>query len=260
MIDEEKVIFDNQAGERLTGILSMVNDQAPIVIIAHGLGSSKDGGTYLGLQHGLNTHGISTFRFDFYGHGESEGKFENITLSEGVADVEAAYQYLNNKFKHIPIALCGSSFGGSAAFYAAANLDVTSIALICPNLYYAKNRKRRLKSAGMKAWKEKGFAPFVTYAGQKRKLAYTFFEDLKNFNPEKVKVKRLAFFHGEKDAIVPFSDSEKLAKHFRAKLKKYKGAGHNFDAQGEKDALIHDVVAHFIDILGTDEEHAHRLY
>jgi predicted alpha/beta-fold hydrolase len=113
MIHEEKSIFSNQQGEELVGLLSMPNDHAPIVIIAHGLGSSKDGSVYLGLQHGLNAHGIGSFRFDFFGHGESSGKFQDITLSEGVANVEAAFQYLHGRFKHVPICLCGSSFGGS---------------------------------------------------------------------------------------------------------------------------------------------------
>jgi alpha/beta superfamily hydrolase len=129
MIHEEKSIFSNQQGEELVGLLSMPNDHAPIVIIAHGLGSSKDGSVYLGLQHGLNAHGIGSFRFDFFGHGESSGKFQDITLSEGVANVEAAFQYLHGRFKHVPICLLWFQFWRGRAHTMPQQLSVLPVLL-----------------------------------------------------------------------------------------------------------------------------------
>jgi len=76
---KEKLFFKNSKGNKLCGILSSVNKDR-IIILCHGFSSNKDTQTFPILEKIFNKN-ISTFRFDFYGHGESEGKFEDITVS-----------------------------------------------------------------------------------------------------------------------------------------------------------------------------------
>jgi len=86
---KDKVFFKNSRGNRLCGILSDPTEDKsnPIIILCHGFSSSKNGRTYQALESKLNTEEISIFRFDFFGHGESYGLFEDITTSEAVDDV-----------------------------------------------------------------------------------------------------------------------------------------------------------------------------
>ncbi|MFQ5721848.1 MAG: serine aminopeptidase domain-containing protein, partial [Candidatus Aminicenantales bacterium] len=81
---KKKLFFKNSQGLKLCGILSNPTSQKDklIVILCHGFLRSKEGRTYISLEEILNQAGISTFRFDFFGHGQSEGKFEEITSSE----------------------------------------------------------------------------------------------------------------------------------------------------------------------------------
>ena len=86
---KEKIFFKNSSGTELCGILSSPfskkNDS--VIILCHGFTTSKDGRTNTELEKKLNGNGLSTFRFDFFGHGESGGNFEDITVSEAVDEV-----------------------------------------------------------------------------------------------------------------------------------------------------------------------------
>ena len=93
---KKKIFFKNSKGSKLCGILSNPTSQKEksIIILCHGFSTSKEGRTYVRLEQILNGSGISTFRFDFFGHGESEGKFEEITTSEAVDDIQNAIRFL----------------------------------------------------------------------------------------------------------------------------------------------------------------------
>src|SRR3989344_1347443 len=111
----EKLFFNNAKGNKLCGILSNTGcEKDKIVILCHGFSSSKDSRTYVELEKIFNNKGLAIFRFDFYGHGESEGKFEDITLSEAAHDIEQAFSFLWKK-GYKKIYLVGSSFGGAAS-------------------------------------------------------------------------------------------------------------------------------------------------
>jgi alpha/beta superfamily hydrolase len=68
-----------------------------VIILCHGFTTSKDSSTNIELEQKLNSKNIATLRFDFFGHGESEGDFKNITISEAVDDILNAIKYLKNE-------------------------------------------------------------------------------------------------------------------------------------------------------------------
>jgi uncharacterized protein len=61
--------------------------------------------------------GIASLRFDFYGSGESEGEFLEMTLESEIADALAAVQFLRRQRGIDPrrVALVGLSLGGAIA-------------------------------------------------------------------------------------------------------------------------------------------------
>ncbi|XWS26688.1 hypothetical protein CRYUN_Cryun26dG0051700 [Craigia yunnanensis] len=74
VIEQKRVIIPNKHGEKLVGLLHETGSKE-IVILCHGFRSSKDYNTMVNLAAALEKEGISVFRFDFAGSGESEGSF-----------------------------------------------------------------------------------------------------------------------------------------------------------------------------------------
>lgn len=74
------------------------------------------------LAEWANTNDRAFLRFDYGGHGESDGRFADFTLSDWLADALAAVERLCER----PPILVGSSMGGWIALLAARRLAGTS--------------------------------------------------------------------------------------------------------------------------------------
>jgi uncharacterized protein len=178
---EKNITFSNSKGDKLSGVLAVANDDpnTPTVILAHGFTSNKNGSSkeISGL---LNKLGINALRFDFYGHGESEGKFEDITLSEGTDDVLQAIKLVKSR-GFTKIGLFGTSFGGSCCIMAASKIkDLWLLALRSPvSDYYLKELIQKSKQE-LNDWKENGYRMYRKADGKELRLNYSFFEDMKN--------------------------------------------------------------------------------
>lgn len=137
----EIIIFRNKEGEKLSGILSEASKDK-IVILCHGFTSSKDSSTYTTLEKEINNLGISTFRFDFSGHGESEGDIKELTIRKGVEEIKETIKICKDKnFKEI--ILLGSSRGGVCALRAAENQKLIKLLiLIAPGSEHENYQER----------------------------------------------------------------------------------------------------------------------
>ena len=56
---------------------------------------NRDRGTTCTIGHQLPTENIASIRFDFNGHGESEGRFEDMTVPNEIEDAKCVYQYVS---------------------------------------------------------------------------------------------------------------------------------------------------------------------
>ena len=125
----KKVSFKNNEIE-LVGIISVPEKKDSIIILCHGYGSNKDTDKYKLIEKEFSEKGISTFRFDFHGCGESKGKFDfNIqtALLNNVTDLQAAINFLEAEYKISKIGLIGSSLGGSTSLMLADDSRVKAI-------------------------------------------------------------------------------------------------------------------------------------
>jgi alpha-beta hydrolase superfamily lysophospholipase len=114
-----KETFEHK-GLKLAGVWHEAGSEgAPAAVISHGFAGSKDSEKWKRVCEGLAAAGISAFRFDHSGIGESEGKFEDIALTGRAAELVAAAKFIAGRFGACGIALIGSSFGGLTALAAA---------------------------------------------------------------------------------------------------------------------------------------------
>lgn len=117
----EKVYFTNKKGHRLAGLLfQAAKKDRPVVIVCHGFTGSKEGrGSAVEMAVLLQKKGFSTLLFDFAGCGESQGRFEELTLSGHIDDLTCALDFCLEKGLG-PAVTLGRSFGGTTAICQAA--------------------------------------------------------------------------------------------------------------------------------------------
>ncbi|MCK4816360.1 alpha/beta fold hydrolase, partial [bacterium] len=126
---EEVVNFKNE-GQTLVGIMTFpgkIQKPLPAVVLLHGFTSNKNEDSIVGTGVGMFHHtamrlskaGYITLRFDFRGHGESDGDFEDLTISNLISDTLAAIDFIANQKGVNPdrIGLVGQSLGGLIAAY-----------------------------------------------------------------------------------------------------------------------------------------------
>ena len=108
--------------------------KCPMVVFCHGFGGRKEGPLFELIADSLQKHGIASIRFDFNGHGESEGKFEDMTVPNEINDAKKVIAYVRSMPDVSKIALVGHSQGGVVAAMVAGELldEISAVALMAP--------------------------------------------------------------------------------------------------------------------------------
>ena len=97
--------------------------KCPMVIICHGFGGRKEGPLNELIADTLQSHGIASIRFDFNGHGDSEGEFKDMTVPNEIEDAKKVVEYVRNLKYVSELAIIGHSQGGVVAAMTAGQLS-----------------------------------------------------------------------------------------------------------------------------------------
>ena len=97
-------------------------DRCPMVILMHGIFSSKDFNPMPSLAKALARAGIASIRFDFDGHGKSEGRMQDMTIEKEIADAMVIWEYAKSLPFVTRIGFLGHSQGGVIASMTAGRL------------------------------------------------------------------------------------------------------------------------------------------
>ncbi len=138
-VKESPVVFENE-GMQIVGMLHKPNssENPPSVVFYHGCTGSKLEANWLfvKLARALAEKGIMVLRFDFRHSGESEGNFENMTLSGEISDGFKSVEYLISECDadSSRVGLLGLSMGGVVGAIIAGSLGerIKSCVLINP--------------------------------------------------------------------------------------------------------------------------------
>ena len=122
----EVVYVDGDHG-RLKGLIQkpelQQGEKCPMVVFCHGFNGTKDGPLFELVADTLQAHGIASIRFDFNGHGESEGEFKDMTVPNEIIDAKKVVEYVRDLSYVSDLAIVGHSQGGVVASMTAGELS-----------------------------------------------------------------------------------------------------------------------------------------
>ena len=82
-------------------------------VLVHGGGVTRgEGGFFMRLAAGLADAGVASLRFDLRGHGESDGRQEELTLATILNDIRVSLAYVSDATGARRTSLLGASASG----------------------------------------------------------------------------------------------------------------------------------------------------
>lgn len=241
----EKFEIINHDGLRLSALLCKAavhksvsqQQRSPLVVVCHGFtGSKEGGGRALEMGEALAARGFCCLLFDFAGCGESEGRWEEISLSGHVRDLAAVVQWCRESGFNT-IILNGRSFGGAAALcYASSDRTVAGV---CTWAVPARPVELFSKFAGGKVQGPAG--ELVKLAAEEGTLCLrkSFFYDLERHDlrhcAARLAPRPLLVLHGTADEVVLPEEAYLIAAAAAEpkELLMVEGADHRFSAHLE---------------------------
>jgi uncharacterized protein len=243
---EQSLTFRDSAGHRISGILAEPDTPTDrLVVLCHGFLSNKNSTTNKTLTCLLLEQGIATFRFDFFGQGDSEGPFEQITLTTAIDQARSALELVAKK-AYRRLGLMGSSFGGLVAVLVAARK--------CPVADFPETLRLEFGDDRMAHWKQCNEIPNVAGGPQRVPLRYHLYEDCLTYDAykaaESIQTPTL-IVQGSCDELVPLHQSRRLIDAIRGdtRLEVLTGADHGFTKGTDFRRMTMMIAEWFIDYL-----------
>lgn len=107
----------NPAGERLDVSFHGGDKLGALVVLGHGVTGNKDRPLIIAIAKGLAEKGWPCLRFSFAGNGDSEGRFEDSTITKEIEDLKTVLRTVPQEKR---IAYIGHSMGGAVGVLTAA--------------------------------------------------------------------------------------------------------------------------------------------
>ena len=109
-------------------------ERCDLVVFCHGLNADKNFMLLRMMEEGARSEGFATLAFDFNGHGESEGRFSEMTIPNEIEDLEQVLAYAQDLRFVRNIALVGHSQGAVVAAMVAGKHpeDIKAVVTLAP--------------------------------------------------------------------------------------------------------------------------------
>lgn len=206
---ERGVEFANSKNKTLRGMLHLppaAKQPVPAVVLFHGFTGDRMESHWIFVKcsRALAAAGIASLRFDFYGSGESDGEFREMSLRGEIADGKVAVAFLRGQAGIDPerVGLLGLSLGGAVAATLAHSVRAKVVAL-----WRALAHTARLRDLAKQSAKK--------IPGKPGALEYNAREIPRGFAEDVLKVEPLRYLarfkgptlivHPEKDEAIPVS-------------------------------------------------------
>ena len=117
----------------------------PLVILCHGFNADKEYPVLKILADELEARGVASIRFDFNGHGKSDGEFQDMTIVNEIVDAKKVYAYARALPNVTKISIAGHSQGGVVSSMIAGELGakkINRVVLLAPSAVLRDNALR----------------------------------------------------------------------------------------------------------------------
>lgn len=253
MAISEKFVEFKSGNLLLRGMLHLPGGRraSPGVVFLHGFTGNRIEAHFLFVKtsRALARAGIASLRFDFAGSGESEGRFEDMSVLTELEDARAALGFLaaQDGVDSSRLGVVGLSMGGCVAAMLladerlragvlwAAVADIAS----CGERIVGNDREAELRRRG-----------FIVHGAHK--LGRRFVEDAFRADPlSSIALSKadILIVHGTADPVVPleharmYERAARSRKTGRTELVLLRGAGHTFEALPHEEEAIRLTVA-----------------
>ena len=194
-------------------------DKCPMVILMHGIFSSKNIVPIPALVRALAKEGIASICFDFGGHWKSEGQMQQMTVGKEIEDALAMWEYAKSLPYISRIGLLGHSQGGvvasmTAGILASRGESPAALVLIAPGAVVQDAcRNGKFFGAEFNPADPPEYVKCFGIMKLGREYILTT-QELDIYGTAKEYTGPVRLIHGSKDTIVPMSCSEKFVETY----------------------------------------------
>ncbi|EFH53826.1 predicted protein [Arabidopsis lyrata subsp. lyrata] len=153
---QQKIVIPNSHNEKLVGMLHETGS-TEIVVLCHGFRSNKNFVIMKNVAVAIEKEGISAFRFDFSGNGESEGSFCYGNYNYEADDLHSVIQYFSNLNRVVTIILGHSKGGDVVLLYASKYHDIPNVINLSGRYDLKKGIGERLGENFVERIKKQGY-------------------------------------------------------------------------------------------------------
>lgn len=230
--------------------------RCPMVILMHGIFSSKDFVPMPSIAKGLAKEGIASIRFDFDGHGKSDGRMQDMTIEKELADAHAIWNYVRTLGYVSRIGLLGHSQGGVIASMTAGRLtsrveglEPSGMVLIAPGSVI-KEACQNGKFFNAR-FDPKNPPKYIRCWGMMKlgREYLTTTQELDIYGTASAYKGPVLILHGDKDRIVPMWCSERFARTFGEMATLEVVAGENHMITKRRKKIVALTVSFFKEVL-----------
>ncbi|MDS0524206.1 lysophospholipase [Clostridium sp. SHJSY1] len=242
----KKTVKVKRAGLDLVGTIEVPklreNEKCPIVIIMHGFTSNRNNKLLVRITEKLLENGIASVRFDFNGHGDSEGLFEDMTVTNEIEDAGEILRYVRQLDFVESISILGHSQGGVVAGMTAGYYpdEITCLVQMAPA---ATLRDDALKGRIMDvSYDPKHIPKYIDIRFYNNRLRDQYFRVAQHLPIYEVSSQYngpVCLIHGKADKVVSYSASKKYyGTYAHSELHLLENENHTFDYNLDKAVTI----------------------
>lgn len=186
------------------------NNNKNVVVMFHGFTGNKTENKRLfkRLSDELETRGFDIVRFDYFGHGESDGQFSDMTFSNLLKQCERVLDYVQS-FNYDDISVLGFSMGGLLSLHLLQPY-MKRVVLISPAVDFKKNINLRFDDSSK-------LIPNGNFDMNGLELGNKFRESLQEVDVLQHKntyLNPMLFVVGDKDAAVSHDEVVRVSNNF----------------------------------------------
>ena len=239
----QNISIDGDHG-KLSAVLQTPDGQKnyPLVIICHGFTANKEHLLLTSLADDLEAAGIASIRFDFNGHGASDGDFQDMTVLNEIEDAKKVYKYASALPNVTSVSIAGHSQGGVVASMIAGQLGAKKIKAVVLMAPAAVLRDDALRGQLMGVTYDALNPPEYVEIFRGLKVGRNYIQTaqvLPIYETAEKFTGAALMIHGTGDIIVPYTYSLSYKKNYkRGEVKLLDGADHSFIGEESRVAKI----------------------